>query len=236
MIHENLARIREKIASSCARVGKSPQEITIVAVSKGRSLSQIQEALDDGISDIGENKVREALCKYNAMRRSTRYARQIRWHMVGHLQTNKAKEAVRIFDLIQSVDSQRIAKEIDTQADRIGKVQDVLIEIKMSPEPTRSGIIPDEAPEMIGEMSALKNINIIGLMTIAPIVDNPEKTRLYFRMLRQLKDKINAQHITHKAIRVLSMGMTDDFGIALEEGSTMVRLGRAIFGNTDKHG
>jgi pyridoxal phosphate enzyme (YggS family) len=149
--------------------------------------------------------------------------------MVGHLQTNKVKEAVRIFDLIQSVDSLRLAAEIDKQAAKINKIQDILIEIKTSPEATKFGLSPAETIETLRVMAQFRNINIKGLMTVAPIVDSPEETRPYFKKLRELQDSINAQRTTHNALRILSMGMTDDFEVAIEEGSNMVRLGRAIF-------
>lgn len=235
MIRENLTRIRKRIVSACAKAGRNPQEITIVAVSKGRTLEQIKEAITEGITDIGENRVQEALPKYNAQRKTPacpvgrQNAQPINWHMVGHLQTNKAKEAVKLFDLIQSVDSLRLAEEISSQAAKIGKVQDVLIEIKTSPEATKFGLKPDEAIEAIKQMAECKNINLKGLMTIAPIVDNPEKTRPYFRMLRELRDKINDVRYAICDMQILSMGMTDDFEIAIEEGANMARLGRAIF-------
>lgn len=242
MIGENLSRVREKINSACAHAGRNPQEVTIVAVSKGRPLDQIEAVIAEGINNIGESKVQEALPKYNALRAPrgvnpallasqtagiTRQKGGVKWHMVGRLQTNKAKEAVRIFDLIHSLDSQRLALEINRQAQKLGKVQDALFEIKTSTEETKAGFSPQEALEAISQISELKNINIKGLMTIAPAVDNPEKTRPYFRTLKELKDKIN-QLTAHK-LTILSMGMTDDFQIAIEEGATMVRLGRAIF-------
>lgn len=223
MIRENLSRVGERIYSACANAGRNPQEITVVAISKGRSLKQIEEVIAEGIHNIGESRVREAFPKYNALRPP----QGVIWHMAGRLQTNKVKDAVGIFDLIHSLDSPRLAYEINRQAQGLGKVQDVLVEIKTSPEEAKSGLRPDEAPDAIKQMAELKNINIQGLMTIAPLVDNPEKTRPYFRMLRELKDKIN-QLTTHK-LTILSMGMTDDFQIAIEEGATMVRLGRAIF-------
>lgn len=192
-----------------------PAGVTIVAVSKGRSIEEIKEAVAAGITDIGENKVQEALLKYRELP-------TIKWHMVGHLQANKVKDAVKIFDLIQSVDSLHLAQEIDKQALKINKIQDILIEIKTSPEETKFGLKPEEAIPAIKEIAKLKNINIKGLMTIAPIVDDPEKTRPYFRLLRDLRDEINK-------FQIFSMGMTDDFKIAVEEGATMVRLGRAIF-------
>jgi pyridoxal phosphate enzyme (YggS family) len=149
--------------------------------------------------------------------------------MVGHLQTNKVKDAVKIFDLIQSVDSLHLAEEIDKQAAKINKIQDILIEVKTSPEATKFGLQLEVVIEVIKGITKLKNLNIKGLMTIAPIVDNPEKARPYFRLLRELGDKINESRITNHESRILSMGMTDDFEVAIEEGANMVRLGRAIF-------
>jgi pyridoxal phosphate enzyme (YggS family) len=228
VIRENLSRVRERIHSACLNAGRNPQEITVVAISKGRVPGQIEEVIAEGIHNIGESKVQEALSKYNALRAP----QGVMWHMVGRLQTNKLKDAVGIFDLIHSLDSLRLASEINRQAQRLGKVQDVLVEIKTSPEEAKSGLGPDEAPEAIKQMAELKNINIQGLMTIAPLVDNSEKTRPYFRMLKELKDKIN--QLTTRKLTILSMGMTDDFQIAIEEGATMVRLGRAIFEGQDK--
>jgi pyridoxal phosphate enzyme (YggS family) len=216
MVKDNIAKIK----------GRIPGHITIVAVSKNRAPEEIKEAVEAGITDIGENKVQEALLKFPELR-TMGYS--IRTHMVGHLQTNKAKEAVKIFDLIQSVDSLRLAQEIDKQAAKINKIQDILIEVKTSPEATKSGLKPDEAIEVIKQIAKLKNVKIKGLMTIAPVVDNPEKSRPYFRMLRELRDKINRLRTTPCELRILSMGMTDDFLVAIEEGADMVRLGRAIF-------
>ena len=230
MIKENVSRTRQRILKVCSKINQDPGKITIIAVSKGRVLEQIKEVIDAGINNIGENRVQEAILKYNELITSEpANQRTIRWHMVGHLQTNKVKDAVRIFDLIQSVDSVRLAEEIDKQADKINKIQDILIEIKTSPEETKFGLRADEAIEVIKDIAKLKNITIKGLMTIAPIVDNPEKTRPYFKLLRELKDKINKILTPDSQLQTLSMGMTDDFEIAIEEGSNMVRLGRAIF-------
>ncbi len=223
MIKENVSSIRQRILRVCSKINQDAGKITIIAVSKGRALEQIKQAVEAGITDIGENRVQEAIIKYNELITSElENSRTIKWHMVGHLQTNKVKDAVRIFDLIQSVDSVRLAEEIDKQADKINKIQDILIEIRTSPEENKFGLKADEAIEVIEDIVKLKNINIKGLMTIAPFVDNPEKTRPYFRLLRELRDRVNE-------LRVLSMGMTDDFQIAIEEGSNMIRLGRAIF-------
>ncbi len=228
MVKANILKLKERISYICSKINQDPSSITIVAVSKGRAPSQIEEALVAGITDIGENKVQEAIAKYNDMR----YAicdMPIRWHMVGHLQTNKVKDAVRIFDLIQSVDSIRLAQEIDKQAAKINKIQDILIEVKTSGEATKFGLDPRAAVDAIKEIIKLKNVNLKGLMTIAPLADNPEMSRPYFRMLRKLRDGVNAISDKRYAISELSMGMTDDFEVAIEEGATMLRIGRAIF-------
>ena len=229
MLKDNALRIKKQIALICSRIRREPSSITIVAVSKGRTVEQIQEVIESGvITDIGENRVQEALIKYKELGTcEPGNLRTIKWHMVGHLQTNKVKDALNLFDLIQSVDSLDLAQEIDKQAAKIHKIQDILIEVKTSPEATKFGLKPDETIEVIKEMAKCKNINIKGLMTVAPLVDNPEKTRPYFKMLRDLSDTIN--QLTNNQLTILSMGMTDDFELAIEEGSDMVRLGRAIF-------
>lgn len=244
MIKENISGLRQRILKVCSKINQGPGEITVIAVSKGRTTQQIREAIEAGITDIGENKVQEALIKYNELSASRvavsrplfhgmageRYPLSaIKWHMVGHLQTNKVKDAVKIFDLIQSVDSLRLAEEIDKQAAKISKIQDVLIEIKTSFEDAKFGLKCKEAADVIKGISGLKNINIKGLMTIAPVVDNPAEARPYFRMLRELRDRVNGLRVLSYKLRILSMGMTEDFEVAIEEGSNMVRLGRAIF-------
>jgi len=232
MIKENVSRIRQRILKVCSKINQDPGKITIIAISKGRALEQIKQAVEAGITDIGENRVQEAIIKYNELITSElENSRTIKWHMVGHLQTNKVKDAVRIFDLIQSVDSVRLAEEIDKEAAKINKIQDILIEIKTSSEETKLGLKADAAIEVITELAKFKNINIKGLMTIAPIVDNPEKARPYFRLLRELRDRINDSQVRCHKSQVLSMGMTDDFEVAIEEDANMLRLGRAIFEN-----
>ncbi len=233
MIRENILKIKERISSICSKSNRDSDSIAIVAVSKGRSIQQIKEAIEAGIIDIGENRVQEALLKYNDMRylpvgqAGAISDKQIKWHMVGHLQTNKVKDAVRIFDLIQSVDSIHLASEMDKQAAKINKIQEILVEVKTSPEAAKSGVLAQEAAGLIKTILELKNIRVRGLMTIAPIVDDPEKARPYFRILRELKEQIN--QLTNHQLTILSMGMTDDFEAAIEEGSNMVRVGRAIF-------
>ncbi|MEK6727208.1 MAG: YggS family pyridoxal phosphate-dependent enzyme [Candidatus Omnitrophota bacterium] len=230
MIKDNLQKVKERISSVCSKINRDPGSVTIVCVSKGRGIEQIKEAIETGITDIGENRVQEAKRKYGG-----RFAisdKHMKLHMVGHLQTNKVKDALNIFDLIQSVESMHLADAINREAAKINKVQDILIEVKTSQgEATKSGLKPEETPGVVSEIAKFKNINIKGLMTIAPIVSNTEETRPYFRSLRNLRDKINALPGTREPLTVLSMGMTDDFEVAIEEGANMIRLGRAIFEN-----
>ncbi|MCX5707287.1 MAG: YggS family pyridoxal phosphate-dependent enzyme [Candidatus Omnitrophica bacterium] len=222
MIKDNIAKARERVKKACLEVGRIHAAVTIIAVSKNRSVEEIKEAITCGVTDIGENKVQEALKKYYELRVTDYGLRNIKWHMIGHLQTNKVKEAVKIFDLIHSVDSLRLAVEINKAAAKINKVQDVLIEVKTSPEEAKYGLNPDKITGILQEILQLRNVRVKGLMTIAALVDNPEQARPYFRMLRELRDKINQP-------LVLSMGMTDDFQVAVEEGADMVRIGRGIF-------
>lgn len=229
MIRDNLLKIKERIYATCSKVNQDPRSVTIVCVSKGRTIKQIREAIEAGITDIGENRVQEALAKYSQLLTGDQRPTTIKWHLVGHLQTNKVKETLEIFDLIQSVDSLHLAREIDKQAAKINKVQEVLIEIKTSPEVTKFGLKPEETPEVIQEIAKLKNMQIKGLMTIAPLLDNPEKARPYFKRLKDLFDEINRLSTIDCRLSTISMGMTDDFEIAIEEGANMVRLGRAIF-------
>ncbi len=227
MIKDNVAKIRCQIRQACVKAGRDPSEITLVAVSKNRGPEAIREAVSCRITDIGENRVQEAATKYNNLQFPLGH--QPKWHLVGHLQTNKVKEAVKIFDLIHSVDSLRLAEEIDKQALKLDKVQDLLLEIKTSPEETKYGIKPEEAIEIAGRIARLSNIRLCGLMTIAPLMDNSEGARPYFKTLKGLFDKINSlAAISHK-LSIVSMGMTDDFAVAIEEGATMIRLGRAVF-------
>lgn len=218
MIRDNIRNLRKEV----------PDTVTIVCVSKGRTVDQIKEAIASGISDIAENKVQEALLKFGDKRLAIS-DKPIKWHMVGHLQTNKAKDAVRIFDLIQSVDSLHLALEINNQAAKIGKIQDILIEVKTSHEISKYGFLPEQAIEAAVEIVKFKNLSLKGLMTIAPMVSNSEDSRSYFRMLKNLRDKLHQLQITSYQLPILSMGMTDDYGIAIEEGANMIRLGRAIF-------
>jgi PLP dependent protein len=228
VIRENLAKIRQNFASSCAKAKRLSAEVILVCVSKNRSIEEIREVLESGVRDIGENKVQEALIHYKAIA-DTPFASRIKWHMVGHLQTNKVKEAVKLFDLIHSVDSLKLAEDINRQAAKINKVQDILIEVKTSPEESKSGISDNEVQGLVKSVLGMNNLRLSGLMTMAPADKDPEKARPYFRQLKELKVKLNDLGIADHQLRELSMGMSDDFKIAIEEGATMVRLGRAVY-------
>ncbi len=216
MIRDNIASVKMRIGAACARVNADPGKISIVCVSKGRSVESIREAVDAGLACLGENRVQEAKEKYGHVPGAD-------WQMIGHLQTNKVKDALNIFSLIHSVDSIGLAQEIDRRARNIGKVQDILIEVKTSPEATKYGVEPEVLPEMYKEAARLGNLKIKGLMTIAPLAEKAEEARQYFSRLRKLRDELNPSWL-------LSMGMSDDFEMAIEEGADIIRLGRAIFG------
>jgi pyridoxal phosphate enzyme (YggS family) len=217
MIIDNVHRVQARISAACRRVNRDPAGVTLVAVTKGRPVEDIWQVFEAGIFDIGENKIQAAAEKYVAVGRLVKAPQPVRWHMVGHLQTNKVKDAVRIFDLIHSVDSLRIAQEINKQAAKIGKVQDILIEVKTSPEETKYGVSLRELGNLLEAIAPLANVRLKGLMTMAPAGETAESSRIYFRALRGLGQS------------VLSMGMSDDFEVAVEEGATLVRVGRALF-------
>ena len=221
MVKDNIARVRKRIALASARAQIDPLNIRIIAVSKGRQVDDIVDLFGCGLTEIGENRVQEAALKHGDKRLSQNIP-SVKWHMIGHLQTNKVRDAVRIFDLIHSVDSLRLAYEIDRQAENAGKVQDILMEVKTSPEATKFGFLPGEVSEALDKISGLRNVNLKGLMTIAPLSAVAEDARPCFSLLRRLRDQFDKGFS-------LSMGMTDDFEIAIEEGADMVRIGRAIF-------
>lgn len=231
-IRKNLELCLKRIEAAAARSGVSPSLITLVAVTKDAMPPLIYEAIDCGIQHIGEGKVQEALLKYKSIQDYLLKSNGVLiWHMVGHLQANKAKDAVKIFDLIHSVDSLHIAVEINKHAAKINKIQKVLLEVNTCGESTKFGFTPGVVIEAIKEMMSLKNIAVCGLMTIAPVVGDPKKAKPYFRKLKELRDEINCQlSAIGPQLDILSMGMTDDFQTAIEEGSNMVRIGRGIFG------
>ena len=237
MIGENLALCSERIREAASVTKISPGAVTLVAVTKEVALPLIYEAIDSGARHLGESRVQEALLKFDAVNTyAGKKGVRLFWHMIGHLQTNKVKEAVRLFDLIQSVDSLRLAQQIDKQAFGVGKQQDVLIEVKTSGEATKYGVAPEELSDLLKDLALLKNIRVLGLMTIAPAVSNPEKARPYFSRLKNLLTEVNQSSIFNFPLSILSMGMTDDFMVAVEEGATMVRIGRGIFNERITYG
>lgn len=223
-IKENLEKISEKIRVKSQLVGRDPQEITLVAVTKTVEVDRIEEAIASGANIIGESRVQEAKEKY------AKVDNRVIWHLVGHLQRNKAKDAIKIFDLIHSVDSAKLAKEINKQARKVGKIQKILIEVNVSGEESKYGLRPEEVITFLKEVSGLSNIKVEGLMTMAPLYENPEDCRPYFRKLRELTEEVRAENIKNVETVYLSMGMSNDFEVAIEEGSNMVRIGTAIFG------
>lgn len=224
-IKNNLEKINERIKKAALKANRDPQEIKLVAVSKTATIEQIKEAINAGVKIIGENKVHEAKEKYHIL------TADIEWHLVGHLQTNKAKYAVEIFDLIHSVDSIKLAKEIDKRSMQFGKTTNVLVEVNVSEEKSKYGIKPEEVEPFLKEISEFSRIRVRGLMTIAPIIEeDKEEVRPYFRKLRELSEEIKSKNINNLKMDYLSMGMTDDFEVAIEEGANMVRIGRGIFG------
>jgi len=213
-----------RINQAAAQVGRSGDEITLVAVSKTVEAGRINEAIRNGIDIIGENRVQEAEAKFKQI------TEPVKKHLVGHLQTNKAKKAVELFDFIQSVDSLRIAEEISKRALDAGRIMDVLVEVNTSCEETKFGVEADQVVPLIEAASMLEGIRIKGLMTIGLFSDNPEDTRPCFRRLKTLFDKLKSAEMPNVRMRYLSMGMTSDFEVAIEEGSNMVRVGTGIFG------
>ncbi|MBO8131333.1 MAG: YggS family pyridoxal phosphate-dependent enzyme [Candidatus Marinimicrobia bacterium] len=223
-IKSRLQQIREKIRDALERSG-SKESVRIVAVSKMKPVSVIQEAISCGIYDIGENRVQEAIPKIEQLGRG-----KIIWHLVGHLQSNKAKKTVQYFDIIQSIDSLKIAKKVSEYSKELNKRLPVLVEVNISGESTKFGIDPEEVIDFIYKISELDGIVVKGLMTIGPLTDNKRKIRQAFRLMYKIYNNVKESKIPKTEIDTLSMGMSDDFEIAVEEGSNMVRIGRALFG------
>jgi pyridoxal phosphate enzyme (YggS family) len=226
-IAENLKEVQRDINDVCKKCGRDPSEVTLIAVSKTKPLEDLKEAYDAGARDFGENKVQELIAKMPNL------PSDIRWHMIGHLQRNKVKYIAGEVELIHSVDSFRLAEEINIQAKRKKIIIPALIEINIGDEESKFGVRPDEAKELCKEISELDSIHIEGLMTVAPAADDPEKVRRYFRKMHELFLDIKSENIDNVEMKILSMGMTNDYKVAIEEGSTMVRVGTGIFGARD---
>lgn len=223
-VAENLVRLRQRISDACARVSRKPEDVALVAVTKTIGPEKIQEAVDAGIALLGENRVQEAASKIGAV------SGDVTWHMVGHLQRNKAKKAVDMFDMIQSVDSLELAAEIDRRCRQADKTMDILVEVNTSGEDTKYGVPPDATLDLVEKISHLSNVAVEGLMTIGAFTDDESLIRDCFGTLRRLAQTIRESDLEDVEMRYLSMGMTSDYELAIEEGSNMVRIGTAIFG------
>ena len=227
---ENIKNVYRKISSAAIRAGRNPFDVKLVAATKTIPIPKMQEAMELGLRAFGENRVQEA-------KEKIMYFRQhmpdyvLEWHLIGHLQTNKTKTAVQLFDLIHSVDSVALAQEIDRHAGRLGKIQRVLLQVRLSEEESKHGVPEASLPELIQAVSAMKHLKVEGLMTIPPFFDEPENVMPYFRKMKELRDKAEAGQLK---LPELSMGMTHDFELAILEGATIVRIGTGIFGTRAK--
>lgn len=224
MISENIQAVKERIRKAADKAGKNDRDIKLVCVTKTATIQQIEEALAAGVTDIGESYVQDAEKKF----RSIEF--RANWHLIGHLQTNKVKEAVRIFDFIHSVDSLKLAEEISKRSAGQRDPKRILIEVKTSEEATKTGVLPEQTLPLLEKISELPNVRVMGLMTIAPFSENPENSRPYFQRLKKLALLILVKRIKNVNMEYLSMGMSQDFEVAIDEGANMLRIGRAIFG------
>lgn len=224
MLKEKLDIVRENIKRACDRAGRSYDEVTLIAVSKTKPLSDIETLMQYGETEFGENKVQELVDKYETI------SSPVHWHLIGHLQTNKVKYIVDKVSLIHSVDSVHLAKEIEKEAAKHNLIVDILIQVNIAHEDTKFGIDETAVYDLLNEIKDYPHIRVNGLMTIAPFVDNAEENRIHFRKMNQLLLDIKSKNIDNINMNILSMGMTNDYEVAIEEGATMVRVGTGIFG------
>ena len=224
MVQEQLNEVRQKIVQACERAGRNPSEVKLIAVSKTKPVSMIEEAIACGQTVFGENKVQELCDKIPQL------PANLEWHLIGHLQRNKVKYIVDKVALIHSVDTVRLAKQISQEAVKAGVTVQILLEVNVAREESKFGFMEEEVEEAVREIAAFPNIQIVGLMTIAPFVADPEENRIYFKKLHQLCVDINKKNIDNIRMSELSMGMTGDYEVAIEDGATMVRVGTGIFG------
>jgi len=224
-LKDKIESVKQRISQAAQRCGRNAENILLAAVTKTVSADRIRQAAEAGITIVGENYIQEAKEKFEQLTSCN-----LSWHFIGHLQTNKAKYAVSMFDLIHSVDSLKLAQELSRQAAKLKKIQNILIQVNISQEESKSGISEEAALELVESISRLENVSIKGLMTMPPFFDNPEQARPYFACLRRLSEKIKQYNIPNISMSLLSMGMTGDFETAIEEGATIVRIGTAIFG------
>lgn len=225
MIKKNISDVEEKIRAACIKAGRNADEVKLIAVSKTKPVEDIEEAYDYGIRDFGENKVQELDGKYPVL------PKDINWHLIGHLQRNKVKYIVDKVKLIHSVDSVRLAEQISLEAEKKNVEVNILVQVNIANEDTKFGLNESETIEIIKQIGKLSRVHIKGLMTIAPFTDNPEDNRCYFRGMKELAEKVDSLNIDNVEMKELSMGMTGDYEVAIEEGATLVRVGTGIFGN-----
>ncbi len=224
LVKENYNYVKQQVEETAKACGRDPKEITLIAVSKTKPLENIEELIEIGVEDFGENKVQELCDKYEHV------SQPVRFHLIGHLQTNKVKYIVDKACLIHSVDSLKLAQTIQKEAAKKQVIAQILIEVNVAEEDSKFGLHTEDVIPFIQEISTMPNLHVNGLMTIAPFVDDPEDNRKYFRTLKQLSLDITSKNIDNIDMNVLSMGMTNDYKVAIEEGATMVRVGTAIFG------
>lgn len=224
MLKENLKQVEENVRKACEKAGRDRSEVTLIAVSKTKPVEMLQEIYDAGVRDFGENKVQEMTEKYDEL------SKDIKWHMIGHLQRNKVKYIIDKACLIHSVDSYRLAEEINIQAKKKNVIMPILIEVNIAKEESKFGVFKEDVLKLAEEIASLENVRIKGLMTIAPYVEDSEENRQYFHNIKQLSIDIGKKNIDNVSMEILSMGMTGDYMVAIEEGSTMVRVGTGIFG------
>ncbi len=224
MVRENMEDVKERIRVACGRAGRPQSDVTLIAVSKTKPLEFVREAYEAGARDFGENKVQDLLDRIDAL------PSDIRWHMIGHLQRNKVKYIIGKVAMIHSVDSLRLAEEISRESVKHQVDTDILIEVNVAGEESKFGVSVEEAPRLAEEISRMPAVHVRGLMTIAPFVENAEENRQYFRKLKQLSVDIKRKNIDNVNMTALSMGMTGDYSVAIEEGATCVRVGTGIFG------
>ena len=223
-ISERLARVHERIARAAQRVGRSAEDVTLIAVSKTFDSATVQQAVDAGARDLGENRVQEAVPKTAAVKGD------VRWHLIGHLQSNKARQAVEAFEVIHTIDSAKLAERLDRVAGEIGRRPKVLVQVDLAREPTKSGADETELPPIVEALDSARHLEFRGLMVLPPFFNSPEETRPYFYRLREILEGLNRRRAPERKLTELSMGMSHDFEVAIEEGATMVRVGTAIFG------
>lgn len=227
-IKQNLAFIKEQVSKTAIDCGRNPDDIILIAVTKRKTVNDIQQAIQGGTRHFGENYIQEAMEKIDTFGKDT-----VCWHFIGHLQSNKARFAVNYFDYIHTVDTLKLAKEISRQAEKIHKIQKIFLQVNIGLEDTKSGTAPEKIIELARQVSVLDNLSIEGLMAMPPYFEDPENVRIYFTKMHRIKKQIHELHLKNTPMTHLSMGMSNDFAVAIQEGSTMVRVGTSIFGGRE---